>query len=143
MTRTNSRRHPALAAALLLSIGVSFQGGSFQGAWAQDDAPATDPDSGLIQAEGWQVVKANCTVCHSARLITQNSGSRNHWEHLIRWMQDTQGLWQFQPEMEANILDYLAEHYGPKEDARRAPLPRQLMPDNPYSSPAESGSASG
>ncbi|MDN6180538.1 MAG: hypothetical protein L0I84_05970 [Halomonas subglaciescola] len=97
-------------------------------------APAQeiDSDTGLIKAPGWQATKANCTVCHSARLVTQNSGSRAHWKSLIRWMQDTQGLWQFQPEMEATILDYLASNYGPKEDARRPPLPRVNMPDNPY-----------
>ena len=104
------------------------------GALAQE----TDPDTGFIQAEGWQATKANCTVCHSAKLVTQNSGSRNHWQSLIRWMQDTQGLWQFQPEMEATILDYLATNYGPKEDARRPPLPRALMPDNPYPTVSDS-----
>ncbi|ATJ82043.1 hypothetical protein ACFPTY_03590 [Halomonas beimenensis] len=118
MTHALPWRPLALAAALLLPVGASAQ--------------ETDPETGLIQAEGWEVVKANCTVCHSARLVTQNSGSRNHWEYLIRWMQETQGLWQFRPEMEATILDYLAEHYGPKEGARRPPLPRHLMPDNPY-----------
>ncbi|WP_197685626.1 hypothetical protein [Vreelandella subglaciescola] len=53
-------------------------------------------------------------------------------------MQKTQGLWQFQPEMEATILDYLASNYGPKEDARRPPLPRALMPDNPYPTVSDS-----
>ena len=99
----------------------------------------TDPDTGLVMAEGWQMTKANCTVCHSAKLVTQNSGSRNHWKSLIRWMQDTQGLWEFQPEMENVILDYLAEHYGPKTDSRRPALPRSLMPDNPYSTTAGAG----
>ncbi|MBF7052102.1 hypothetical protein IOC61_02060 [Halomonas sp. KAO] len=102
-------------------------------------AQETDPESGLIKAEGWQMTKANCTVCHSAKLVTQNSGTRGHWESLIRWMQETQGLWEFQPEMENVILDYLAEHYGPKEDSRRLALPRNLMPDNPYPTTAESG----
>nr|WP_298415710.1 hypothetical protein [uncultured Halomonas sp.] len=95
-------------------------------------AQETDPATGFVIDEGWQVVNANCTACHSAKLVTQNSGSRHRWEYLIRWMQKTQGLWQFQPEMENTILDYLAKHYGPKEDARRPPLARELMPDNPY-----------
>lgn len=105
------------------------------GAWAQE----TDPDTGLVQAEGWETVRDNCTACHSANLVTQNSGSRNHWENLIRWMQDTQGLWEFQAETEETILDYLAEYYGPKEDTRRPALPRTLMPDNPYPTVADSG----
>jgi len=90
-------------------------------------AQETDPETGLVIAEGWETVRDNCTACHSADLVTQNSGSRNHWEKLIRWMQKTQGLWEFAPETEATILDYLAEHYGPKEGARRPPLPRTLM----------------
>ncbi|MDW7748686.1 hypothetical protein [Halomonas sp.] len=102
-------------------------------------AQETDPDTGLVKAEGWETVRNNCTACHSAKLVTQNSGSRNHWQYLIRWMQDTQGLWEFQAETEATILDYLAEYYGPKEDTRRPALPRTLMPDNPYPTVADSG----
>ena len=102
-------------------------------------AQESDPDTGLVMAEGWETVRSNCTACHSANLVTQNSGTRNHWEYLIRWMQETQGLWEFQPETEDTILDYLAEYYGPKEDTRRPPLPRTLMPDNPYLTVADSG----
>ena len=125
MKITLALRPPLLALALLVSLGAVAQ--------------ETDPETGLVKAEGWQVVKANCTVCHSAKLVTQNSGSRNHWRYLIRWMQDTQGLWQFRPEMEATILDYLAEHYGPKAGARRAPLPPDQLPPNPYKQAASSG----
>lgn len=100
-------------------------------------AQETDPDTGLVKAEGWETVRNNCTACHSAKLVTQNSGSRNHWQYLIRWMQDTQGLWEFEDETEEAILDYLAEHYGPKEDTRRPALPRTLMPDNPYPTVAD------
>ena len=101
-------------------------------------AQEKDPNTGLVMAEGWETVRNNCTACHSAKLVTQNSGSRNHWQYLIRWMQETQGLWQFQAETEETILDYLAENYGPKEDARRPPIPRTLMPDNPYSTVSDS-----
>lgn len=102
-------------------------------------AQETDPESGFIIAEGWQSVKANCTVCHSAKLVTQNRGTRQHWQDLIRWMQETQGLWEFQPAQEATILDYLAQHYGPEEDARRQPLPRRMLPDNPYETAVQDG----
>lgn len=97
-------------------------------------AQEVDPDTGLIKAEGWEVVRQTCTACHSAALVTQNSGSRNRWEYLIRWMQETQGLWPLPPEMEDSILDYLATHYGPREGARRAPLPPDMLPENPYKS---------
>ncbi|WP_051234114.1 hypothetical protein [Halomonas halocynthiae] len=104
---------------------------------ASQSTPETDPDSGMVIAENWQVVKANCSACHSIKLVTQNHGSRAHWEYLIRWMQDTQGLWEFQPEMEDNILDYLATYYGPKSDARRAPLLPSQRPKNPYDSDSD------
>lgn len=123
----------------LRALALPALGAALLGLPLMSVAQERDPDSGLIKAEGWQMTKANCTVCHSAKLVTQNSGTRNHWESLIRWMQETQGLWEFQPEMENVILDYLAENYGPQEDSRRPALPRALMPDNPYSTSADPG----
>lgn len=103
--------------------------------------PATDPASGLIIDSGWELVRGHCAACHSARLVTQNRGSREAWESMIRWMQETQGLWQFDPETEATILDYLARNYAPGETYRRMPLPMEQMPPNPYiSGPAEAES---
>ncbi len=95
-------------------------------------AAEKDPETGFIVAEGWETVRNSCTACHSAKLVTQNSGSRNRWLELIRWMQATQGLWQFDAATEKTILDYLSTQYGSKEGARRPPLPRALLPDNPY-----------
>ncbi|ALM54686.1 hypothetical protein AR456_12910 [Halomonas huangheensis] len=101
---------------------------------AEDTDLPLDPDSGLVMAEGWEIVKGHCTVCHSARLVTQNRGSRSHWADTIKWMQETQGLWPFSPEMEDTILTYLATHYGPSTEARRQPLPPRLMPPSPTNS---------
>lgn len=95
-------------------------------------AQEVDPTTGLIEDAGWQQVQTTCTTCHSARLITQNSGSREVWLSRILWMQDTQGLQQLAPELEATILDYLAANYGPKAATRRAGLAAQLLPANPY-----------
>lgn len=97
----------------------------------------TDPDSGLIVDEHWQLVKANCGACHSPKLVTQNRGSRQNWLEMIRWMQETQGLWQFDAVTETAILDYLEKNYAPATASRRAPLNRLLMPVNPY--PTETG----
>lgn len=102
------------------------------------DAADKDPVTGLIRAAGWEMVRNNCTACHSAGLVTQNSGSRNHWLGLIRWMQATQNLWQFDETTEKAILDYLATHYGVKGGARREPLPKELLPINPYKADAGS-----
>lgn len=87
-----------------------------------------DLASGLIIDENWELVKAHCTVCHSAALVTQQRGSRETWTSLIRWMQNTQGLWQFDAETETNILNYLETNYAPSTAYRRAPLDPSLMP---------------
>lgn len=92
-----------------------------------------DGFTGLIIADGWEQVRANCIACHSPRLITQQRGSAAQWLSMIRWMQDKQNLWQFTPEVETAIVDYLATNYPPQADRRRAAIPQELMPPNPYS----------
>jgi hypothetical protein len=98
---------------------------------AKIDAPETssagsvDPKSGLVIAEQWELVRAHCGACHSTRLVTQNRGDRESWLAMIRWMQDSQGLWQFDAATESAILDYLASNYAAALDAA-------LLPPNPY-----------
>lgn len=77
--------------------------------------------TGLRVAEGFELVRANCTGCHSGKLIAQNRATRDGWQEMIRWMQRTQGLWQL-GDNEAAILDYLAANYAPQETGRRAKL---------------------
>ena len=36
------------------------------------------------------------------------------------------------PDVEKKIIGYLAANYPPQEDRRRAPIPPDLMPPNPY-----------
>lgn len=81
-----------------------------------------DKETGLIIAPGFEEVKKTCTVCHSPMLVTQNKANREGWLEMIRWMQDKQGLWELEPELENAILDYLAANYGPTAAYRRAPL---------------------
>jgi hypothetical protein len=66
-----------------------------------------DPKTGLVLAPGIEVVSAQCTVCHSAKLISQN-----------RAMGENEGP----------VLDYLAANYGPLSVGRRRPLPPGLLP---------------
>lgn len=96
--------------------------------------PAIDPATGLKMTGDWELVRSNCTACHSSKLITQQRGSAQHWLTLIRWMQQTQNLWQFDPDTEQRIITYLAKNYPPGNAQRRAALPPDLMPPNPYSS---------
>ena len=91
-------------------------------------AAEIDGPTGLIKNPGWEQVRANCGGCHSHALVTSQRADRNGWLEIIRWMQETQNLWQFEPETEAQILDYLAENYPPDAKRRRAPIPPHLMP---------------
>ncbi|MFI8482117.1 hypothetical protein ACIGCM_16255 [Pseudomonas sp. NPDC078700] len=101
---------------------------------AESDAQV-DPASGFIIAPGWETVRNNCTACHSAKLVTQNSGSREHWLSLIRWMQDKQGLWPFDAKTEDTILVYLSSNYGAKLETRRPALLAEQLPENPLRKP--------
>jgi hypothetical protein len=136
---------------LLLAVRVYFMvligafvyllaGGSLDSWWQPEAAAVVQPQqpgptalepeevkdgihlaTGLVYAEGFEQVRATCTACHSAQLVTQNRATRAGWKSMIEWMQATQGLWEL-GEQEATILDYLAKHYAPEETGRRAPL---------------------
>ena len=73
------------------------------------------------------MVSVQCTVCHSARLITQNRADRDGWLAMIRWMQEKQGLWPLGDQEDA-VLDYLAANYGARPAGRRRSLPLALLP---------------
>ena len=77
--------------------------------------------TGFVEGEGLMTVVNNCTNCHSAKLVTQNRMSRDRWEATIRWMQETQNLWDL-GNNEAIILDYLATYYAPEKKGRRQNL---------------------
>jgi len=96
--------------------------------------PSVDPATGLIMADNWELVRANCMACHSSKLVTQQRGTAQQWLAMIRWMQKKQNLWQFDPDTENRIITYLAQNYPPDAARRRAAIPPELMPPNPYSS---------
>ncbi|MEM8897085.1 MAG: monoheme cytochrome C [Bacteroidota bacterium] len=77
--------------------------------------------TGFIAEGDYMTVVANCTSCHSSKLVLQNRATKEGWEEMIRWMQQTQKLWDL-GENEEKILNYLATHYGPEDKGRRAPL---------------------
>ncbi len=77
--------------------------------------------TGLIEDDNVRLIIGNCTSCHSAKMVTQNRATRDGWKAMIKWMQETQGLWDL-GDNEPLILDYLAKHYAPNKQGRRAPL---------------------
>jgi hypothetical protein len=96
------------------------------------DEPAIDEFTGLKIDEGWEQVRANCMACHSSLIITQQRGTAAQWLAMIRWMQEKQNLWQFEPAVEAAIVSYLADNYPPQDDRRRAAIPLDQLPPNPF-----------
>jgi hypothetical protein len=90
------------------------------------DTVKFDPRTGLVEDSNLNLVIANCTACHSAKLIQQHRFSREGWTGKIRWMQKNHNLWDL-GSSEKSVLDYLEKYYSPKSEvnrvrARRAPL---------------------
>lgn len=77
--------------------------------------------TGLVDAEGLMLVVNNCTNCHSAKLITQNRMTKERWNETIKWMQETQNLWELGSNQEI-IVDYLVTNYPPPKKGRRMVL---------------------
>lgn len=74
--------------------------------------------TGLKEADGLMAVVNNCTNCHSAKLVTQNRMNEERWIATIRWMQETQNLWDLGNNEEI-IVNYLVTNYPPKKKGRR------------------------
>lgn len=106
----------------------------------QPDAPADDAAAAantmvahdLVLEPGYELVLRRCIRCHGPQQFLQQRGDRETWLGLIRWMQRDHGLEQLPDDEEDRIVAYLAAHYGPRRTGRRAPLPAELMPPNPY-----------
>ena len=75
----------------------------------------------LAAGPGKDVVLRHCTGCHSAELIRQNRMDRERWVSNIKWMQETQGLWDLGTD-EVIVLDYLSTYYSPTNIGRRGNL---------------------
>ena len=89
-----------------------------------DDKPVDlviDKQTGFVVDDGLILVKTNCLSCHSSKLILQNRATKEGWESIIKWMQETQNLWDL-GENEEKIVAYLAKNYAPDEVGRRKQL---------------------
>lgn len=89
------------------------------------DEPTVDPETGLIMADNWNLVKTHCMLCHSTKGFTQVRMDRKNWEKIIRQMQEKNGLWQLGT-LEPKILDYLEGNYGLPEQPHNSKIRRPL-----------------
>jgi hypothetical protein len=86
------------------------------------DTLKKDAETGLFVDKDLYMVKAQCTSCHSSKLIIANHFTRDGWKQKIRWMQANHNLWDL-GETEKQVLDYLEKYYAPTQtSARRQPL---------------------
>lgn len=93
---------------------------------AAEEEKKTDPVSGMVIDENWDLVRANCVVCHSTKGFTQIRLDRKNWEKIIRLMQEKNGLWPL-GEMEPKILDYLEKNYGLTDEHHNPKIRRPLL----------------
>ncbi len=77
--------------------------------------------TGLVDAEGLMMVVGNCTACHSSKIILQNRMDTEGWNSTIKWMQETQNLWELGKSQDI-IVNYLVTNYPPKDKGRRENL---------------------
>ena len=77
--------------------------------------------TGFVEAKGLMTVVNNCTNCHSAKLVTQNRMNKERWNATIKWMQETQGLWDLGGNQEI-IVNYLVTNYPVIDTGRRENL---------------------
>lgn len=77
--------------------------------------------TGFIDAEGLMTVVNNCTNCHSSKLVIQNRMNTERWNATIKWMQETQNLWDLGDNQEI-IVNYLVTNYPPVDTGRRENL---------------------
>lgn len=77
--------------------------------------------TGLKDGKGLMTVVNNCTNCHSAKLVIQNRMNKERWDATIRWMQETQNLWELGDNQKV-IVEYLVTNYPVQEKSRRENL---------------------
>ncbi len=80
-----------------------------------------DVETGFVAEGDYLLVKRTCVACHSSKLVLQNRATAEGWREMIRWMQETQKLWDL-GENEDKIVAYLAKYLGPEKKSRRANL---------------------
>jgi cytochrome c5 len=113
--------------ALLLALGI--------GAAAAQGNPERDADRAhaiqqpaeeetiLPEGEGRTETFAYCTACHSTAIIRRSRFTRAQWDGLMDWMADTHGMNPLEGEFRGQIVDYLAQHFGPARPPARGRNP--------------------
>ncbi|MBS7790529.1 hypothetical protein KTR66_11010 [Roseococcus sp. SDR] len=103
---------------LLLTVGLF--GGALAIAQAAD--PPEDP-SILPAGQGQEEVFYTCTACHSTAIIRRSHFPREQWDGLMDWMTEKHGMNPLEGAERTLIVDYLAQHFGPRAAPARGRNP--------------------
>lgn len=100
----------ALLLALTLTGGVALA----------QTAPAPEPEDPSIfpAGEGQEETFYACSACHSTAIIRRSAFTRDQWDGLMDWMVEKQGMTPLEPADRRQIVDYLAQHFGPRASPR-------------------------
>jgi hypothetical protein len=89
-------------------------------------ATAADPQeepSVLPGGHGQEEVFYACTACHSTAIIRRSQFSRDQWDGLMDWMTERHGMSPLEGDDRKLIVDYLAQHFGPRQAPARGRNP--------------------
>lgn len=86
-------------------------------------ASRAEEESVLAEGEGRSEVFGYCTACHNTALIRRSAFTRERWDELMDWMVEKHGMNPIEGEFRATIVDYLAQHYGPRARGPRGGNP--------------------
>ena len=97
----------ALALALLISV----------------PALAAEDPSILPAGPGQEETFYACTACHSTAIIRRSAFDRPRWDALMDWMTEVHNMPRLEGEERRQIVDYLAQHFGPRAAPARGRNP--------------------
>ena len=100
---------PERATGLFVAVGIA----SLLAATSAIAQAREDGEYGLmVEAPGVEETYYGCTACHSEMIVVQQGKTREHWDDLLVWMVEEQGMTPFEDAQREVILDYLAAHYN-------------------------------
>ncbi len=80
---------------------------------AATEDTAEEAEFGILHvAEGVEETYYTCTACHSEMIVAQQGLTRAHWNEMLEWMVEEQGMSEIDEPDRTVILDYLATHYN-------------------------------
>ncbi len=67
---------------------------------------------GLPRDEGYELVSAYCSACHSLNIVMQQKATAERWNEILDWMVETQGMARLNQEDQSVIHTYLSTHFS-------------------------------